>query len=149
LVGGADTSVTSGHCYEYREQLTDNVGNIGSSAASNVAMVDTAAPTNALTLSGLSPAGSAFQNGNTVYYNGNVSGGGSFTFTNALTDSESGAASSTTSALGGTYAGTLYLDGPQSGIGGGNDQVLGYAPPSQGAAPTVSAGSAGSGGPTG
>src|SRR5439155_10830293 len=32
LVGGSDTGVTNGHCYIYREQLTDNVGNVGSSA---------------------------------------------------------------------------------------------------------------------
>src|SRR5205807_3132137 len=36
LSGGVDSTVTSGHCYEYREQLTDNVGNVGSSAASNI-----------------------------------------------------------------------------------------------------------------
>src|SRR5438445_10114479 len=59
LVAGADTSVTNGHCYEYREQLTDNVGNVGSSAASNAAEVDTQGPTNSLSLSSVSPANAA------------------------------------------------------------------------------------------
>ena len=44
LVGGDDTSVSSGFCYEYREQATDNVGNVGTSSTSNIAMVDAIAP---------------------------------------------------------------------------------------------------------
>ena len=44
LVGSDDTSVSSGFCYQYREQATDNVGNVGTSSASNVAMVDAIAP---------------------------------------------------------------------------------------------------------
>ena len=66
LVGGFDTGVVSGHCYEYREQLTDNVGNVGSSVASNVAKVDTNPPTNSLALSNVNPSSSAYKNGTTV-----------------------------------------------------------------------------------
>src|SRR5207253_5282410 len=40
LTGGNDTGVTNGHCYAYREQLTDNVGNVGSSSASSAVEVD-------------------------------------------------------------------------------------------------------------
>src|SRR2546429_5216323 len=56
LSGGNDTSVLSGHCYEYRERLSDHVGNQGTSGASSIAQVDTAGPANGLTLSSLSPA---------------------------------------------------------------------------------------------
>src|SRR5205807_480488 len=48
LVGGFDTGVTNGHCYEYIEQLSDNIGNTGSSGSCNIAKVDTTAPTNSL-----------------------------------------------------------------------------------------------------
>src|SRR5207302_6330293 len=92
LSGGADTTVSSGHCYEYREQLTDNVGNVGSSAASNIAEVETKARTEAVALSNVNPSRSAYKNGNTVYYNGNVSGGGSFTLTNTVAAGEPGPA---------------------------------------------------------
>jgi hypothetical protein len=150
LVSGADTSVTNGHCYEYREQLTDNVGNTGSSSPSNVAMVDANAPTNSLALSNISPAGSALKSNNRIYYNGDVVGGGSFTLTNTVSDAESAAASSTTSAFGGTYAGTMYLDGGASSIATGSYQILSTAGPGQGAAPTVpSSASAPSGVPAG
>ena len=44
LVGGHDATVTSGFCYQYREQVADNVGNLGTSLSSNVAMVDAIAP---------------------------------------------------------------------------------------------------------
>ena len=44
LVGGDDTNVSSGFCYRYREQAADNVGNLGTSLSSNVAMVDAMAP---------------------------------------------------------------------------------------------------------
>src|SRR5207237_4803253 len=55
LVGGNDTSVVSGKCYRYRELLSDNVGNQGTSAVSSTAKVDTSAPsTPPLPLRGLS-----------------------------------------------------------------------------------------------
>src|SRR5206468_10653999 len=68
LSGGNDTGVTNGHCYQYRELLSDNVGNQGASAASNVAKVDNGAPSNSLSLS--SVAGGAYKSGTTIYYRG-------------------------------------------------------------------------------
>ena len=44
LVRGNDTSLSSGFCYRYREQGADNVGNVGTSSASNTVMVDAIAP---------------------------------------------------------------------------------------------------------
>jgi RHS repeat-associated protein/uncharacterized repeat protein (TIGR02059 family) len=41
----SDTSVTSGHCYEYEWQDADNVGNTAASLPSAIAKVDTSAPT--------------------------------------------------------------------------------------------------------
>jgi hypothetical protein len=78
LVGGNDTSVTNGHCYQYRELLSDRVGNQGTSGTSNIAKVDSQAPTNSITLSSVSPSGSALKNGATIYYRGSLGGGGSF-----------------------------------------------------------------------
>src|SRR6266511_2131571 len=62
LVGGNDTSVSNGECYQYRELLSDRVGNQGTSAASNIARVDAQAPANSISLSSVSPAGSALKN---------------------------------------------------------------------------------------
>ncbi|MCA1684078.1 MAG: hypothetical protein LC708_02995, partial [Actinobacteria bacterium] len=61
LSGGSDTGVTNGHCYEYRELLSDRVGNGGTSAASNIAKVDSQGPSNSLATSNASPAGSAYK----------------------------------------------------------------------------------------
>src|SRR5205085_7679091 len=91
----------SGHCYEYRELLSDRVGNQSASTASNVAKVDTAGPANSLSLSAVS--GGAYMSGTTVYYRGAAAG--SFKVRNAVSDAESGPASSATAALGGTTSG--------------------------------------------
>src|SRR5262249_22801281 len=115
LSAGNDTGVLNGHCYVYREQLTDNVGNLGSSAASNAAKVDTAGPTSSLTLS--SVTGNASKVGNTVFYRG--SAGGSFKLTNAVSDAESAPASSATAALGGTTTGWSHTPSTVSSPAGG------------------------------
>src|SRR5262249_39053456 len=115
LVGGNDTGVTSGHCYEYRELLSDRVGNQGTSSASNVAKVDTAGPTNSMSLSAVS--GGAYGSGTTLYYRG--SSAGSFKLTNAVADGESGPASSATAALGGTTSGWSHTPSTVSTPAGG------------------------------
>src|SRR5262249_58022830 len=101
LVAGSDAVVPGGPCYEYRELLSDRVGNGAPSSGSNVARVDTAGPTNSMSLSAVS--GGAYGSGTTLYYRG--SSAGSFKLTNAVADGESGPASSATAALGGTTSG--------------------------------------------
>ena len=82
LVGGNDTTVVSGNCYRYRELLSDNVGNQGTSAASNTAKVDTTAPsTPSLAFGGLSP--NAYYDGSGTLYV-RPSAGGTFTVTAQL-----------------------------------------------------------------
>ena len=119
LSAGNDTSVQNGKCYEYRERLTDNVGNVGSSSASAIAKVDNAGPSNALTLTSISPAGSVLKSGNTIYYRGAQTGGGSFKIRNAVSDPESGAASSQTAALGGSSTGWTHAPGTVATPAGG------------------------------
>jgi hypothetical protein len=83
---------------------TDAAGN-ASGVYTQQVNIDTAAPTNSLTLT--NTTGSSYKSGNTVYYNGASSG--SFKVSNALTDSgTSGAASSGTSSLGGTTTGWTH-----------------------------------------
>ena len=79
---------------------TDNVGNTFTSALVTNVRVDNTLPTNTLSLQSPSPAGSAFQNGNTIYYRGTAAG--NFQLQNAVADAGSGPASSVFPALGGT-----------------------------------------------
>src|SRR4051794_8501915 len=93
LSGGNDTTVTSGNCYRYRENASDNVGNSTSSSVSNTAKVDTSAPsTPTLSFSNLSS--NAFYDGaGTLWIR--PSAGGTFTVTAASSDSESAISSYT------------------------------------------------------
>src|SRR5581483_7783880 len=87
LVGGADTTVTSGNCYRYQYKISDNVGNqSAASAASADAKVDTTAPSApGLSYSALSAMSAT---GNTLYYR--PAAGGGFTVTASSSDGESG-----------------------------------------------------------
>src|SRR5581483_10090147 len=87
LVGGADTTVTSGNCYRYQYKISDNVGNqSAASAASADAKVDTTAPSApGLSYSALSAMSAS---GNTLYYR--PAAGGGFTVTASSSDGESG-----------------------------------------------------------
>ncbi len=58
LVGGNDTSVTTGHCYKYEVVVTDNVGNVGTFTSASVASVDTSGP-QLTAVSALDPLGVA------------------------------------------------------------------------------------------
>ena len=71
------------------------------SLRSNPVRIDSTPPVNAVTLSGVS--GNAVKIGDTVYYRG--AAGGAFTLTNAVSDSGSGPASSTTAPLAGSSSG--------------------------------------------
>ncbi|HEX9504802.1 MAG TPA: hypothetical protein VGA62_02235, partial [Acidimicrobiia bacterium] len=93
LVGGNDTTVVSGNCYRYRELLSDNVGNQGTSAASKTAKVDTSAPsTPSLAFGGLSA--NAYYDGAGAFYF-RPAAGGTFTVTATSADAESGIGSYT------------------------------------------------------
>src|SRR5256714_9398134 len=98
-----DTTVLSGNCSRYRETAADNVGNSTTSSAGATVRVDTGAPANSIGVGNVSPAGSVYRNGTTIYSRGAAAG--SFKLTNAVTDALSGPASSATAALGGTTAG--------------------------------------------
>src|SRR5207248_822249 len=123
LVGGNDTNVLSGHCYEYRELLSDRVGNQSASTASNVAKVDTAGPANSLSLSAVS--GGAYMSGTTVYYRGAAAG--SFKLTNEVGRAECRAGASATSAFGGTSTGWTHTPSTVSTPAGGPYDANGFS----------------------
>jgi hypothetical protein len=105
LVAGADTSVQSGHCYEYRYRISDNVGNESTSAPSATVKVDATAPaTPSLSFGSFTNASAT---GSTIYFRPGSAGG--FTVTGSSTDSGSGVASYAYPSLGsGWSAGGAY-----------------------------------------
>ena len=112
--GGGDGS------YTVRTYATDNAGNVQSPATSVTFTIDNTPPSNSLSLTAQSPAGSSFKSGSTVYYRGTGAGsGGSFKIRNAVSDAGSGPASSTTASLGGTTSGWLHTPGKVSAPSGG------------------------------
>ena len=93
LSGGNDTTVVTGKCYRYREQLSDNLGNQGSSSASNTAKIDTTAPSDpSLTYGSFT---NAALNGGTVWYRPSAANGQFQVTANGATDVQSGVASHT------------------------------------------------------
>jgi uncharacterized repeat protein (TIGR01451 family) len=91
--------------YSYRVVASYNTWTAISSEAGPVAVTgDSTAPTNAVTLSGVT--GGAFKSGASVYYRGTAAG--SFTLTNAVSDAGSGPDSSATAALSGTSTGWVH-----------------------------------------
>jgi hypothetical protein len=106
-----------GGSYSYRVVATYHGWTAVSNEAGPVTVsIDTTAPTNAITLS--SVAGGAYKSGATVYYRGAALG--SFTLTNALSDSgPSGPASSRTAALSGTSTGWTHTPSLVSTPAGG------------------------------
>ena len=95
-----DTTAVADGLYDLRVITTDNVGNSFTSALVTNVRVDNTLPTNTLSLQSPNPAGSSFQNGNTIYYRGTAAG--NFQLQNAVSDAGSGPASATFPALGGT-----------------------------------------------
>jgi hypothetical protein len=76
----------------------------GESAKSTAVATDATAPSNVITVTGVT--GGASRTGDIVYYRGSAVG--SFTLTNAVTDADSGPASSSTAMLGGTSTGWTH-----------------------------------------
>ena len=69
-----DTTAVADGLYDLRVITTDNVGNSFTSALVTNVRVDNTLPTNTLSLQSPNPAGSSFQNGNTIYYRGTAAG---------------------------------------------------------------------------
>ncbi len=106
--------------YTFKSYATDGSGNLQAPATSATATIDRTGPTNLLTLTAQSPAGSSFKAGNTVYYRGTGGGsGGSFKLRNTVSDAGSGPAASTTAALSGTVTGWTHTPGAVGTPAGG------------------------------
>jgi hypothetical protein len=98
------TAVSIATTTDVKYFATDVAGN-ASAVETEPVKIDTAAPTNDITLSSVS--GGAFKSGTTIYYRSSAAG--SFTLTNTVTDGgASGAASSATAALSGTSTGWTH-----------------------------------------
>jgi len=87
-------AVTTGTCYKARYLISDNVGNQAAYLGVGTIKVDTAPPTNSLSLAN---AVNASITAGTVYYRGNVSG--SFKLVDAVADAASGPGSATFPAI--------------------------------------------------
>jgi hypothetical protein len=102
--------------YSYRVVATHATWTATSNVPAPVSVtLDTIAPANAISLSGVT--GGAFKDASTVYYRGAAAG--SFTLTNAVSDSGSGPASSQTAALTGTSTGWSHSPSTVSSPAGG------------------------------
>jgi len=97
-----------------RFAASDALGNT-SAVGSQLVRIDTTAPTDVLSLTGVT--GGAFRAGGTVWYRGAAAG--SFAIVNALTDAGSGPAASATAALAGTATGWSHVPGSVATPAGG------------------------------
>jgi hypothetical protein len=111
-----ENSVPSG---QWRYSVTPKLGTFWSGPeslmSSAVTTLDPTPPANVITANTVS--GNAFKSAGTLFYRGIAAG--SFTVTNAVTDSGSGPASSTTAALGGTPTGWTHVPSTVSTPSGG------------------------------
>ena len=85
-----DTSVATGSCYKYEYQVSDAAGNQATITSTNVAEIDTAAPT--LAVSAVTGANVSLT-GSTIYYRATGSPVGTFTLT--VTEATSGISTQT------------------------------------------------------
>ena len=107
----AGTSFPAEGDYTVRVVSTDNGTNVESPGVSRTFKIDRTVPTSGvLGLNSVTPAGSAYLSGTTVWYRGVETGGGSFRLRNTVTDNAggSGAGGSRTNALGGTTTGWTH-----------------------------------------
>jgi hypothetical protein len=110
LQGGVDGSVEGGRCYRFQVSVSDNVGNVSTSAATDQARVETSAPlAPALELS--ESSASLYATGTTLYYRPGA-GPAAFTVSAATTDGESGIKSVTFPAIDGASGGDAYTTAP-------------------------------------
>ncbi|HTN23829.1 MAG TPA: Ig-like domain-containing protein, partial [Solirubrobacteraceae bacterium] len=100
--GSVAISTLGDHTVTY--WATDNAGNVETANSTHIKL-DNVGPTSAFALT-TKTGGGSFLSGNTLFYQGSALG--SFTIQNTVTDSISGAASSTFAALGGTTTGWTH-----------------------------------------
>jgi hypothetical protein len=110
LQGGVDESVEGGRCYRYRVSVSDNVGNVSTSVATDQARVDTSAPS-APSLQLSESSASLYATGTTLYYRPGA-GPAAFTVSAATTDGESGIRSVNFPAIDGASGGDAYTTAP-------------------------------------
>jgi len=145
IVNGANGSANapsglSDVTYFWQARATDDLNLHSGFAAAHSLTIDTTAPTNAFSLTGVSVAGGfpvAFYpgSGSTIYYNGAAGiGARSFSIRAAVTDSTSGAASATTQGFATGGSNMTHTDATTTAPGAGlfDTNAFTYAAPTTG-----------------